>query len=102
MRPRAPRGALCPQPQAADLIQARTATCCAPGCTRPATANDIDHTIPWPAGPSDECNLSPPCEHHHMLKHSPGWTLQQPQPGIMRWTGPSGRSYTTHPTTYQL
>jgi hypothetical protein len=51
------------------LIQARTATCCAPGCTRPAAKNDIDHTIPWPAGATDQCNLSPPCEHHHMVKH---------------------------------
>ena len=84
------------------LIQARTATCCAPGCTRPATANDIDHTIAWPAGTTDECNLSPPCEHHHMVKHTPGWKLEQTSPGVMRWTGPSGRSYTTHPTKYQL
>jgi hypothetical protein len=84
------------------LIQARTATCCAPGCTRPATGNDIDHTIPWPAGASDECNLSPPCEHHHMVKHTPGWKLEQNSPGVMRWIGPSGRGYTTHPTKYQL
>jgi hypothetical protein len=84
------------------LIQARTATCCAPGCTRPAAGNDIDHTIPWPAGATDQCNLSPPCEHHHMVKHTPGWKLEQPEPGIMRWTGPSGRSYTTRPTKYQL
>ena len=37
---------------------------------------------------------------HHHAKHAPGWNLQQPQSGIMRWTTPSGRTYTTHPTQY--
>jgi hypothetical protein len=37
-----------------------------------------------------------------MVKHTPGWKLEQNSPGIMHWTGPSGRSYTTHPTKYQL
>ena len=43
---------------------------------------------------------SAPARHHH-AKHAPGWNLQQPQPGIMRWTTPSGRTYTTHPTRYE-
>jgi len=42
----------------------------------------------------------PGCRHHHRVKQAPGWHLAQPQPGIMRWTTPSGRTYTTRPTVY--
>ena len=85
-----------------DLIRARTATCPAPGCRRPAADADADHTIPWPAGPSGECNLGPPCRYHHRNKQAPGWRLDQPQPGVMRWRNPSGRVHTTHPTKYMI
>jgi hypothetical protein len=83
------------------LIRARTARCCAPGCGAQAITGEIDHTIPYPAGASCECNLSPPCARHHHAKHAPGWKLEQPEPGVMRWTTPSGRVYTTHPTQYE-
>ena len=82
------------------LMQARAAKCTAPGCNRPAAEADADHTIPWPAGPSCECNLSPPCRYHHRCKQAPGWRLEQPEPGVMVWTGPSGRQHTTGPTVY--
>jgi hypothetical protein len=84
------------------LIRARTARCCAPGCGAQAITGEIDHTLPYPAGASCECNLSPPCTRHHHAKHAPGWKLEQPEPGVMRWTTPSGRTYTTHPTQYAL
>jgi len=29
-----------------------------------------------------------------------GWHLDQPEPGTMIWTTPSGRTYTTHPSVY--
>jgi hypothetical protein len=82
------------------LIRARTARCGAPGCGAQAITSEIDHTIPHPAGPSCECNLGPLCQRHHHAKHAPGWKLQQTHPGVMRWTTPSGRTYTTHPTQY--
>ena len=80
------------------LVRARTARCCAPGCGAQAITSEIDHTVPHPAGASCECNLGPLCQRHHHAKHAPGWKLQQPEPGVMRWTTPSGRTYTTHPT----
>ena len=83
------------------LIRARTARCCAPGCGAQAITSEIDHTIPHPAGATCEDNLSPQCQRHHHAKHAPGWKLQQTEPGVMRWTTPSGRSYTTHPTQYE-
>jgi hypothetical protein len=83
------------------LIRARTATCPAPGCGAHACHNDLDHTDAYPAGPTDECNLAPPCRRHHRAKQAPGWQLEQPEPGVMRWTTPSGRVHTTTPTVYE-
>ncbi len=84
-----------------NLIRARTTTCSAPGCRRPAARCDLDHTIPYDhGGRSCECNLAPLCRHHHRCKQAEGWRLEQITPGIMRWTTPAGRHYTTTPTTY--
>ena len=83
------------------LIRARTNRCCAPGCGAQAITSEIDHTTPHPAGSTCEGNLAPACKRHHHAKHAPGWKLHQPQPGVMRWTTPSGRTYTTHPTHYE-
>jgi hypothetical protein len=83
------------------LVRARTATCPAPGCGAHACHNDVDHTDAYPAGPTDECNLAPPCRRHHRVKQAPGWQLKQPEPGVMRWTTPSGRVHTTTPTVYE-
>jgi hypothetical protein len=82
------------------LIRARTATCTAPACNAQAVFSDLDHTIPYPDGPTDECNLDPKCRRHHRVKQAPGWRVEQPQPGIMHWTTPSGRTHTTTHTTY--
>jgi hypothetical protein len=82
------------------LIRARNATCPAPGCEASSYHCDLDHTQPWPDGPTDECNIGPPCRHHHRTKQAPGWNLSQPEPGTFRWTTPSGRTYETRPTRY--
>ncbi len=84
-----------------DLVIARTTTCSAPGCRRPAARCDLDHTIAYDhGGRSCECNLAPLCRHHHRCKQAEGWRLEQITPGIMRWTTPAGREYTTTPTNY--
>ena len=44
------------------LVRARTARCAAPGCGAQAITSDIDHTTPYPAGPSCQCNLGPACQ----------------------------------------
>ena len=84
------------------LLRARTATCDAPGCNAQAVYCDVDHTTPWPDGPTDQCNLGPKCRRHHRCKQAPGWLVEQPEPGVIRWTLPSGRTYTTTPTVYDL
>jgi hypothetical protein len=82
------------------LVRARSATCTAPGCQAQAIHADLDHTIPFPEGPTDECNLGPKCRRHHRAKQSPGWKVEQPEPGVFRWTLPSGRVHITRPAVY--
>jgi hypothetical protein len=91
-----------PSRKLGHLVRARTATCPAPGCGASAYHADLDHTVAWPRGTTDECNIAPPCRRHHRVKQAPGWKLEQTSPGVMRWTAPSGRTYTTTPTVYDL
>ena len=86
----------------AHLVRARTAACDAPGCAALAVHADLDHTVPYPAGPTDQCNLGPKCRRHHRVKQAPGWKVEQPRPGVIRWTLPSGRVHVTGPTGYDL
>jgi hypothetical protein len=82
------------------LVRARTATCDAPGCQATAVNADLDHTAPWPDGPTSQSNLAPRCRTHHRAKQAPDWTVEQVSPGITRWTLPSGRTHLTAPTRY--
>jgi hypothetical protein len=85
------------------LIRARNATCTAPGCGWRAAACDLDHTDPYDqSGKTCPCNLAPLCRHHHRCKQAEGWRLEQPEPGVLVWHIPSGRSYTTGPTRYAI
>jgi hypothetical protein len=85
------------------LIRIRQRTCSAPGCRRPAHRCDIDHTVPYDhGGPTCPCNLAPLCRRHHQAKQAPGWHLTQTQPGVLTWTLPSGRTYTTRPEPYPI
>jgi hypothetical protein len=83
------------------LVRARNATCTATGCGRRAANCDLDHTDPHhQGGRTCECNLAPLCRHHHRCKQAEGWWLEQPQPGVLVWHTPAGRTYTTTPTQY--
>jgi hypothetical protein len=82
------------------LIRARAQTCTGPGCGGQSIRADQDHVVPYPEGATDECNLHAPCRAHHRAKQSPGWHVEQPEPGVIRWTLPSGRTRTTRPTIY--
>jgi hypothetical protein len=83
------------------LIRVRQQTCAFPGCRRPASQCDLDHTTPFQRGGlTCECNLAPLCRAHHQTKQAPGWHLRQLRPGVLAWTTPSGRTYTKGPTVY--
>lgn len=91
-----------PSRKLAHLVRARTVTCDAPGCNAQAVHADLDHTVPYPEGRTDQCNLGPKCRRHHKVKQSPGWQVEQPEPGVIRWTLPNGRTHTTKPTVYEF
>ena len=84
------------------LLRARAQTCTAPACNAQAQHCDIDHTVPYPDGPTCECNTNPKCRRHHRVKQAPGWKATQPNPDTSTWTTPSGRTHTTRATTYDL
>lgn len=84
------------------LIRARNQTCVAPACNAQAVYCDLDHTVPYPDGPTDQCNLNPKCRRHHRTKQAPGWKTTQAAPDITVWTTPSGRTHTSTPTVCDL
>ena len=57
-----------PSRKLADFVRCRDLTCRFPGCDRPATNCDIDHTVPYPVGPTHPSNLKCLCRFHHLLK----------------------------------
>jgi hypothetical protein len=78
-------------------VIARDRWCRFPGCGRPAEAGDLDHTVPFPAGPTSADNLGALCRRHHRLKHElPGTRLEQDD-GSFTWTMPTGRRYRVDP-----
>jgi hypothetical protein len=82
----------------AEFIRCRDLHCRFPGCTRPAVRADIDHTVPWPSGPTHPSNLKILCRAHHIVKtFATGWTDRQFPDGTIEWTSPTGRTYTTKP-----
>jgi hypothetical protein len=85
------------------LAGARNARCTAPGCGQPAARCDLDHTTPWHhGGLTCPCNIAPLCRHHHRCKQAEGWWLEQPEPGVLVWRTPAGRTYVTTPTEYPI
>jgi hypothetical protein len=85
------------------FLQARDVTCRFPVCRQPAWHSDADHTIPYDqGGRTCRCNLGHTCRTHHQLKQLPGWTLEQPSPGVFRWCTPSGISYMVTPDRHPV
>jgi hypothetical protein len=84
-------------------VKIRSPRCGFPGCRRRAARCDDDHTIPHHnGGRTCECNLHPLCRRHHRTKQARGWQLTQPEPGVLTWTLPCGRTITTRPEPYPV
>jgi hypothetical protein len=90
-----------PSTALAEFVRSRDLTCRAPGCNRAADLTDIDHTIPWPTGPTHPSNTSCKCRQHHLLKTfwtgEGGGSDQQRPDGSVIWTTPAAVTYTTRP-----
>jgi hypothetical protein len=84
------------------LVRARNQLCTAPACNAQAIYCDLDHSVPYPGGPTEQCNLNPKCRRHHRTKQAPGWTVTQPAPDTAVWITPSGRTHATTATAYDL
>lgn len=83
----------------AEFIRWRDLTCRWPGCDAPVC--DLDHTIPYPAGPTHPSNLKGYCRCHHLIKTfycgPGGWTDKQSPDGTVTFIAPTGHQYTTEP-----
>jgi hypothetical protein len=86
-----------PSSKLADFVRCRDMTCRFPGCDEPAYRCDLDHTIPYPAGPTCASNLGCLCRKHHLLKTYWGWLARQLPDGTIIWTAPNRQTYTTYP-----
>ncbi|TFC88601.1 HNH endonuclease [Cryobacterium sp. TMT4-31] len=81
-------------------VALRDGTCRFPGCTRPASRSDIDHTIAREhGGPTDFDNLAHLCRAHRRPKHQTLWAVVQEPGGVLRWTSPAGETHRTYPET---
>jgi hypothetical protein len=87
-----------PSAALARFLRSRDLTCTFPGCDQPAINCDIDHSVPYPHGPTHPSNTSLKCRTHHLLKTFCGWIDLQLPDGTVVWTSPSGRTYRTTPT----
>jgi len=98
------------QPSAAleRAIRCRDLTCRFPGCSRPATRCDVDHTVPFnhdnptAGGLTVAENLKCLCRQHHRLKTFGKWQDKQLADGTVVWTSPTGQTYRTAPAGADL
>jgi Domain of unknown function (DUF222) len=90
-----------PSAALARFVRCRDLTCRFPGCDAPAAVCQIDHTIPYPVGPTHPSNLKLLCVFHHLLKTFyiglGGWADRQLPDGTVIWTAPTGHTYVTKP-----
>jgi hypothetical protein len=90
-----------PSAALAEFLRFRDLTCRFPGCDEPAEVCDIDHTVPFPLGPTHPSNLKLLCRCHHLLKTfytgPNGWRDRQEPDGTLVWTSPTGHEYITKP-----
>jgi hypothetical protein len=96
--PVTPESRYTPSRALAEFVRARDLTCRAPGCDRPATQCDIDHTVAYAdGGATHPSNLKCLCRQHHLLKTFWGWDDKQLADGTVIWSVPDGQTHLTLP-----
>lgn len=85
-----------------EFIRTRDRCCVFPGCRQPAHRCDTDHRQAWEKGGcTDACNLIPLCRRHHRLKTHSRWKVHRDRIGVVTWTSPVGRRYTSLPHDFR-
>jgi hypothetical protein len=72
----------------ARFIRCRDLTCRWPGCDAPAMGCDIDHSVPYPQGPTHPSNNKPYCRIHRLTKTFWAGKDKQLQDRAVIWTRP--------------
>ncbi|BBZ10187.1 HNH endonuclease signature motif containing protein [Mycobacterium branderi] len=94
----APESGYRPSAALQRFVRCRDMTCRFPNCDRPAEFCDLDHTVPYPLGPTHASNIKCLCRKHHLLKTFwTAWHDEQYPDGTVVWTSPTGQKYTTRP-----
>ncbi|WP_157557719.1 HNH endonuclease signature motif containing protein [Intrasporangium oryzae] len=78
-------------------VRARDGVCRGPGCEVPAGRCDLDHEVPWPAGPTTLANLHAKHRRCHNTKTSGLFRSRLLADGGLAWTTLAGREYVTYP-----
>jgi hypothetical protein len=89
-----------PSKTLAAFVAWRDVTCRFPGCDAPAEVCDIDHSKPYPYGPTHPSNNKLYCRTHHLVKtfySGFGWRERQFANGVVVVTAPTGHTYLTEP-----
>jgi hypothetical protein len=84
------------------FLRARDRRCRFPGCRRPVPGGgELDHTRPYPDGPTAAENLCGFCTGHHRGKHqAPGWSYDLAPDGTLTVTTPTGLVAGTTPPPF--
>jgi hypothetical protein len=105
-RDSAPESGYRPSTALKDFVVSRDLTCRWPNCDVVAERCDVDHTVPYPHGPTHPSNNKLYCRHHHLMKTfwtgPNGFTDGQHPDGTITITSPTGRSYTSSPLGAQF
>ncbi|TDX81567.1 uncharacterized protein DUF222 [Rathayibacter sp. PhB151] len=80
-------------------LQLRDQTCRFPGCTRPASTAEADHSLEWRNGGETSLeNLVMLCTSHHHVRHGEQWSYDRVDDrGTLVWTSPTGRRISNRP-----
>jgi hypothetical protein len=82
-----------------NFLRWRDLTCRFPGCDAPVQRCDVDHTDPWPLGPTHPSNNKHYCRDHHLIKTfysgAHGWRDEQRPDGTVVLIAPTGLVYVT-------
>lgn len=80
------------------FLKVRDGTCRFPGCRRPASQCELDHTEPWATGGTTSVdNLKYVCKTHHIQKHQKPWRSRHLANGEVEWIDPLGDVLVTKP-----